>query len=300
MIKYVLMLPLALALASCGNTSETNTVESVSGNTSETNTVESEKNLVDYGDSSAPAEWPRVVLKTTVGNLTLALNPEQKLHTANFLKLVKSKYYNGHLFHRVIKDFMIQTGDPKSINAGPMAMLGDGGPSYVVPNEIKPNLYHFKGALAAARQSDDVNPMKNSSGSQFFIVTGTLLDDLHFKQSLEVQAFERFRNDPANQDYVRKGQALSQSGNMAALQELQLEVQKKMQPVIEELFGKIPSEVKQRYANWGGSPSLDNNYTVFGKLVSGYNVLSAIEKEPTGSGDRPKKDVKIIEAFIPE
>ncbi|NBX87189.1 MAG: peptidylprolyl isomerase, partial [Bacteroidetes bacterium] len=273
--------------------------------TTETNVVDSARNLVetdsvDYSDSTAPAEWPRVMLKTTAGNLTLALNPEQKQHTENFLKLVKSKYYNGQLFHRVIKDFMIQSGDPKSVNASPTAMIGDGGPNYTVPSEIKPNLYHFRGALAAARQSDDVNPMKNSSGSQFFIVTGTLLDDLHLKQSLEAQAFERFRNDPANQDYVRKGQALSQSGNMAALQELEQEVQKKMQPVIEELFGKIPSEVKQRYAHWGGSPSLDNNYTVFGKLVSGYNVLSAIEKEPTGSGDRPKKDVKIIEAFIPE
>ena len=292
MMKYALMLPIILAIASCSNTTETNVVDSAR------NLVETDS--VDYSDSTAPAEWPRVMLKTTAGNLTLALNPEQKQHTENFLKLVKSKYYNGQLFHRVIKDFMIQSGDPKSVNASPTAMIGDGGPNYTVPSEIKPNLYHFRGALAAARQSDDVNPMKNSSGSQFFIVTGTLLDDLHLKQSLEAQAFERFRNDPANQDYVRKGQALSQSGNMAALQELEQEVQKKMQPVIEELFGKIPSEVKQRYAHWGGSPSLDNNYTIFGKLVSGYNVLSAIEKEPTGSGDRPKKDVKIIEAFIPE
>ena len=281
-----------LAFAGCSNNTETNAVDSVK------NVVATDS--ADYSDSTAPAEWPRVVLKTSVGDLTLALNPEQKQHTENFLKLVKSKYYNGQLFHRVIKDFMVQTGDPKSVNASPTAMIGDGGPNYVVPNEIKPNLYHFKGALAAARQGDDVNPMKNSSGSQFFIVTGTLLDEMHFKQSLEAQAFEQFRKDPANQDYVLKGQALSQSGNMAALQELELEVQKKMQPVIEELYAKIPSEVKQRYANWGGAPSLDNNYTVFGKLVSGYNVLSAIENEPTGSADRPKKDVKIIEAFIPE
>lgn len=292
MMKNIFILPLMLAFASCSNNTEKNAVDSVK------NVVAADS--ADYSDSTAPAEWPRVVLKTSVGNLTLALNPEQKQHTENFLKLVKSKYYNGQLFHRVIKDFMVQTGDPKSVNASPTAMIGDGGPNYVVPNEIKPNLYHFKGALAAARQGDDVNPMKNSSGSQFFIVTGTLLDEMHFKQSLEAQAFEQFRKDPANQDYVLKGQALSQSGNMAALQELELEVQKKMQPVIEELYAKIPSEVKQRYANWGGAPSLDNNYTVFGKLVSGYNVLSAIENEPTGSADRPKKDVKIIEAFIAE
>ena len=292
MMKYALILPIMLAFASCNNTSETNVVDSA-------------KNLVDfdsldYSDSVAPKEWPRVVLKTTAGDLTLALNPEQKQHTENFLKLVKSKYYNGHLFHRVIKDFMIQSGDPKSINAGPTAMLGDGGPNYVVPSEIKPNLYHFKGALAAARQSDDVNPMKNSSGSQFFIVTGTLLDEMRLKQALEAQAFESFKKDPANQETILKGQALSQARNMAALQELEQDVQKRMQPIIEKLYAEIPSEVKQRYAHWGGSPSLDNNYTVFGKLVSGYHVLSAIENEPTGSADRPKKDVKIIEAFIQE
>jgi cyclophilin family peptidyl-prolyl cis-trans isomerase len=292
MMKYAFILPLMLVFASCSNNTETNAVDSVK------NLVDT--NSVDYSDSTAPAEWPRVVLKTTAGNLTLALNPEQKQHTENFLKLVKSKYYNGQLFHRVIKEFMIQTGDPKSVNAGPSAMIGDGGPNYTVASEIKPNLYHYKGALSAARQSDDVNPMKNSSGSQFFIVTGTLLDELHLKQSLEAQAFENFKKDPANQETFLKGQALSQAGNMAALQELEQDVQKRMQPFINKLYAEIPANVKQRYAKWGGAPSLDNNYTVFGKLVSGYNVLSAIENEPTGSADRPKKDVKIIEAFIPE
>jgi cyclophilin family peptidyl-prolyl cis-trans isomerase len=292
MMKYALIIPFTLALASCSNHAETNVVDSAK------NSIVTDS--ADYSDSTAPGEWPRVVLKTTAGNLTLALNPEQKQHTENFLKLVKSKFYNGHLFHRVIKEFMIQTGDPKSINAGPTAMLGDGGPNYTVPSEIKPNLYHFKGALSAARQSDEVNPMKNSSGSQFFIVTGTLLDELHLKQSLEAQAFEIFKKDPSNRETVMKGQALSQSGNMAAMQELEKEVHSKMQPIIEELYAKMPSEVRQRYAHWGGAPSLDNNYTVFGKLISGYNVLSAIENEPTGSADRPKKDVKIIEAFIQE
>jgi cyclophilin family peptidyl-prolyl cis-trans isomerase len=292
MMKYALMLPIMLAFGSCSNTTETNVVDSA------INVVETDS--ADYSDSTAAAEWPRVVFKTTAGNLTLALNPEQKEHTQNFLKLVKSKFYNGQLFHRVIKDFMVQSGDPKSVNASPSAMIGDGGPNYTVPSEIKPNLYHFKGALSAARQSDDVNPMKRSSGSQFFIVTGTLLDELHLKQSMEAQAFENFKKEPANQETFLKGQALSQAGNMAALQELEQDVQKRLQPIIDKMYASLPNQVKQRYANWGGAPSLDNNYTVFGKLVTGYNVLSAIENEPTGSADRPKKDVKIIEAFIQE
>ena len=123
---------------------------------------------------------------------------------------------------------------------------------------------------------------------------------MRLKQALEAQAFENFKKDPANQETILKGQALSQAGNMAALQELEQDVQKRMQPIIEKLYGEMPSEVKQRYAHWGGSASLDNNYTVFGKLVSGYHVLSAIENEPTTNADRPKKDVKIIEAFIQE
>jgi cyclophilin family peptidyl-prolyl cis-trans isomerase len=275
----------------------------------QTNLINAQKN-----ESNTPKleDGMYAEMTTSKGVIILQLEFEKTpLTVANFVGLAEGAientakkagvpFYDSLKFHRVIKDFMVQSGDPKSINASPTAMIGDGGPNYTVPSEIKPNLYHFKGALSAARQSEDVNPMKNSSGSQFFIVTGTLLDELHLKQSLEAQAFENFKKEPANQETFLKGQALSQAGNMAALQELEQDVQKRLQPIIDKMYASLPVQVKQRYANWGGAPSLDNNYTVFGKLVSGYNVLSSIENEPTGSADRPKKDVKIIEAFIQE
>ncbi|MFN5172961.1 MAG: peptidylprolyl isomerase [Bacteroidota bacterium] len=252
----------------------------------------------DYSDSTAPENWTRVSIKTTVGDMVLALNPEQKQHSENFIKLVNQGFYNGVLFHRVIKDFMVQTGDPKSKGAAPTAQLGDGGPGYTVPNEIKSEYKHFRGALSAARQSDEMNPMKNSSGSQFFIVTGTKVAEAQFKQALETIAFDIFRTDPANAETVRNGQIMSQSGNMAGLRAIELQVQERMKPIIDKLYAEIPEIDKKRYANWGGAPNLDNNYTVFGKLVSGYHVLSAIESQPTNMQDRPTRDISIIEAKV--
>jgi cyclophilin family peptidyl-prolyl cis-trans isomerase len=252
----------------------------------------------DYSDSTAPDNWTRVAIKTTVGDMVIALNPNQKQHSENFIKLVNQGFYNGVLFHRVIKDFMVQSGDPKSKGAAPNTQLGDGGPGYTVPSEIKSELRHFRGALSAARQSDDINPMKNSSGSQFFIVTGTKVSEAQYKMALETIAFDIFRKDPANAETVRNGQIMSQSGNMAGLRAIELQVKERMNPIIEKLYAEIPSADKKRYAQWGGAPNLDNNYTVFGKLISGYNVLSAIENQPTNMQDRPTRDISIIEAKV--
>lgn len=261
-------------------------------------TVEKPTPGEDYSDSTAPADWTRVSIKTTVGDMVVALNPEQKQHSDNFIKLVNQGFYNGVLFHRVIKDFMVQSGDPKSKGAGPNTQLGDGGPGYTVNNEIKSHLRHFRGALSAARQSDEINPMKNSSGSQFFIVTGSKVNESQYKMALETIAFELFRKDPANAETVRNGQLMSQSGNMAGLRAIELQVKEKMDPIIDKLYAEIPEIDKKRYATWGGAPNLDNNYTVFGKLIAGYNVLSAIENQPTNMQDRPTRDISIIEAKV--
>lgn len=113
-----------------------------------------------------------VKISTSFGDMVVKLYNETPLHRDNFLKLAKEGYYNDLLFHRVMKEFMIQGGDPQSRNAAPNARLGMGGPEYKIPAEIKPGFYHKKGALAAARQADQVNPQKMSSGSQFYIVQG--------------------------------------------------------------------------------------------------------------------------------
>lgn len=297
-MKPVIPIAIALfALAACNSTTKKNTGDStpIQNEISPSNASATGE---DFSDSIAPKDWVRVAINTTLGPMVVALNPLQKQHTNNFISLVNKGFYNGILFHRVIKDFMIQTGDPKSKNAAANASLGDGGPGYTVPSEIKSNLKHFRGAISAARQSDDMNPMKNSSGSQFFIVTGTQVAENQYKQALEQLAFEMFRKDPENAETVRKAQMMSQSGNMAALREIELQVQEKMKPLINKLYSDVPKTDIQRYAQWGGAPNLDNNYTVYGKLVSGYNVLSAIENQPTNQQDRPTQDIVIIEAKV--
>lgn len=195
-----------------------------------------------------------VELQTSKGTMVIRLSDSTPLHRNNFLKLVKQHYYDSILFHRVIANFMIQAGDPNSKRAKPGDRLGNGGPGYTVPAEIRQTLFHEKGVIAAARTSDDVNPQKASSGSQFYIVQGKIFLDAGL-DSVET--------------YRLKGR-------------------------------KIPAEQRRIYKTIGGTPHLDQNYTVFGKLVRGLNVLDSIAYTPTNGQmiDRPVADVKIIKARL--
>ncbi|MFM1791891.1 MAG: hypothetical protein RLZZ252_245 [Bacteroidota bacterium] len=280
----------------CGNKNSVNLMDSFSADSN--NAKPTTGDGVDYSDSTAPASWTRVEIKTSVGTMIVALNPAQKEHHDNFVKLVNSKFYDGVLFHRVIKNFMIQTGDPKSKLARAGAMLGDGDPGYTLPSEIKDTLYHFRGALSAARQADQVNPMKRSSGSQFFIVSGTKYSEADLRLALGNSVFQDFIANPANSEYNKRGEYYAQTGNQEALDQLQQEVQALCQPKLDAQFSKIPDNVKKRYMNWGGTPHLDNQYTVFGKLISGYHVLDFIESSVTDRNDRPEKDIKILSASV--
>jgi peptidyl-prolyl cis-trans isomerase B (cyclophilin B) len=195
-------------------------------------------------------QYPQVVLETNYGNITLKLYDDTPIHSENFIKLVNEGYYDGLLFHRVINNFMIQTGDPNSRNAQAGAMLGSGGPGYTLPAEFVPTYYHKRGALAAARQPDQINPQKESSGSQFYIVQG-----------------RRF-----------------------STQELNTMVQRGMHvPFTEE-------QIKQ-YVTEGGSPHLDYEYTVFGEMTRGFEVLNEIAKQPVDKNSRPINDVVIKKAY---
>lgn len=186
-----------------------------------------------------------VKIETTYGNMVVKLYNETPKHRDNFLKLVNDGTYNGLLFHRVIKDFMIQGGDPNSRNAQKGQMLGDGELGYTLPAEFVPSLYHKKGALAAARQSDMVNPKKESSSCQFYIVQGNKWD--------------------ANR--------LS---------------------MVEQRMGKtFTAEQAEVYATLGGTPFLDGDYTVFGEVVEGMEVIDKIAAVQTDVNDRPQEDVKM-------
>jgi cyclophilin family peptidyl-prolyl cis-trans isomerase len=196
-----------------------------------------------------------VELVTSMGSIVVRLSDSTPLHRDNFLKLVKQGYYDSVLFHRVINQFMIQAGDPDSKHAAAGVPLGEGGPPYTVPAEIRTSLFHKKGALAAARQSDDVNPQKASSGSQFYIVQGRTFSD----------------------------------GRMDTLETTRLNGR------------KIPAEWRQVYKTVGGTPHLDQTYTVFGEVVIGLDVVDKIAVVTTSKGDdrdRPLQDVRIIKAKL--
>lgn len=195
-----------------------------------------------------------VQLETTYGNIIIRLSDSTPLHRNNFLKLVKVGFYDSVLFHRVIQNFMIQSGDPNSKNAAAGQPLGNGGPNYTIPAEFRQTLFHKKGVIAAARTSDNVNPQKASSGSQFYIVQGRIFTDAGL-DSVETYRLKR----------------------------------------------KIPIEQREVYKTIGGTPHLDQNYTVFGEVVKGMDVVDKIAAVPTSKGadrDRPLQDVKILKAKL--
>jgi peptidyl-prolyl cis-trans isomerase B (cyclophilin B) len=191
---------------------------------------------------------------TTAGVITLRLSDSTPLHRDNFIRLVKTHYYDKVLFHRVIAHFMIQSGDPDSKRAVAGKPLGDGGPGYTIPAEFRASLFHEKGVLAAAREGDDVNPLKASSGSQFYIVQGKTYTDAGL-DSLEEKRLKR----------------------------------------------KIPLALREVYKMAGGAPWLDQQYTIFGKVISGIEVVDAIAVLPTSKAedkDRPLQDVRIIKVRL--
>ncbi|ERK38236.1 peptidylprolyl isomerase [Segatella baroniae] len=198
-----------------------------------------------------------VVLETSMGNVRIVLHNETPLHRDNFLKLVREGYYDGNLFHRVISSFMIQTGDSTSRHAQPGAPAGDYSPDYTLPAEIRyPALYHHRGAVAAARESDDVNPEHRSSASQFYIVYG-----------------RRFNEDMLDQVQARLDKATK--GKVT-----------------------IPPALREAYYKKGGTPHLDGQYTVFGEVVEGMDVVQAIQNVETDAHDRPLQDVRILRAVV--
>jgi peptidyl-prolyl cis-trans isomerase B (cyclophilin B) len=199
--------------------------------------------------NSATSKIPgaRVKLTTDSGVIVLRLYNQTPLHRDNFLKLVKQHYFDSLLFHRVIKNFMIQGGDPDSKNAKPGILLGNGGPSYTIPAEFDTSLFHKKGVLAAAREGDNVNPKKASSGSQFYIVQGKKFTDAG------LDSVETFR---------LKGR-------------------------------KLPIAHREVYKTIGGAPHLDMNYTVFGEVESGLEVVDKIASASRDSNNRPLTDIRM-------
>ena len=229
-----------IALASCSSPKKVKTEE----NSATTGATE----LTSQNNNTQ--KMTKVLLKTTFGDITIALYDDTPQHKENFIKLVNDKFYDGLLFHRIIKGFMIQGGDPNSKTAKAGQHLGDGDVGYKIPAEFVPAHYHKRGALAAAREPDQVNPQKASSGCQFYIVDGTVYD-----------------NEKMNMISQRTGKTFS------------------------------PEQV-QAYTTVGGAPWLDGDYTVFGEVIKGMEVVDKIADQQKDRNDRPLEDIKIISATI--
>ena len=242
-----------------------------------------------------------VKLETTMGNITVALYNETPKHRDNFIKLVKEGVYDSTLFHRVIKQFMIQAGDPDSKNASDTAMLGSGDVGYTIPAEFNPKFFHKKGVLAAARQGDDVNPEKASSGCQFYIVTGRKFTEpqlLGMENKINEQHEEALFDSLARQ-HMKEIYKLRKAGDNAGLLELQdtLEAQARELADKEEKFRFTPEQIKA-YSTVGGAPHLDGSYTVFGEVTEGMEVVENIEIAKTNRADRPVENIRILKASI--
>lgn len=243
-----------------------------------------------------------VCLETNYGKITVKLYPETTKHRENFLKLVNEGFYNGVLFHRVIADFMIQTGDPDSKTAKPGASLGSGDVGYTIPAEfIYPQYYHKRGALSAARQGDQTNPLKASSGCQFYIVQGRTFTDSELnsmeknnEQKLQAKMFQDILN--SKQDEVKKYRLERSQVKLDALRDSIL-------AEVNVLIGKrtdykFTEQQRSDYKTLGGTPHLDGDYTVFGEVTEGLDIVENISKTKTGRNDRPVEDIKILKAEV--
>lgn len=243
----------------------------------------------------------KVAISTTAGDITVLLYGDTPLHRDNFVKLVKQGYYNGTLFHRVINEFMVQAGDPNSRDAQPGQQLGAGGPGYTIEAEINyPKHFHKRGALSAARQGDQVNPERRSSGSQFYIVTGKAYTEQQLgmmeSQLQDMQKQGIFRQ--LVNENRQKITTMQQQRDSIGLQKLQEELIAITEQRAADSPAKLTDEQRKAYTTVGGTPHLDNQYTVFGEVISGMDVVEKIEKAETDRSDRPKEDIRILSMSI--
>jgi peptidylprolyl isomerase len=238
-----------------------------------------------------------ISMKTTMGDIKIKLYDGTPIHRDNFIKLVRSGFYDGVSFHRVIKNFMVQAGDPETRKSSSVT-LPDSLKTYTIPAEFNPEFFHKKGALAAARENNDVNPYMRSSGTQFYIVQGVKFTDEELNQAeqrinsnAKQGYFSRLMKETA--DSVKKvGQTLSD----AEIQEIASV--KMFQYLTTYKDYKISDQQRQVYKTSGGTPRLDGTYTVFGEVIEGLDVIDKIAGVQTDNADKPVNDVRILKMKI--
>ncbi|MDR1414477.1 MAG: peptidylprolyl isomerase [Odoribacteraceae bacterium] len=254
-----------------------------------------------FATCKEPVTTGKVVeLTTSLGKIKVRLYDETPLHRDNFLSLVERGVYDSLLFHRVIRDFMIQAGDPSSRHTAPGKHLGEASEGEDVPAEILPGFFHKRGALAAARQGDQQNPERRSSGSQFYLVQGEVFSPA------ELENLVRGINDSRRgeiyrallQKNVEKYQYLETANNPAALDSLNARINATCDSLFNAAKLILSDEQTSAYTTLGGSPHLDGAYTVFGEVISGLEVIDKIAAVPVDAYNRPLEDVRIVKARV--
>jgi len=249
-----------------------------------------------------------ISIKTPYGEIIVKLYDSTLKHKENFIKLADAGYFNGTLFHRVIQDFMIQGGDPDSKNAAPGVLLGDGDTSYTIPFEYVPSYLHKRGAFAAARESDDVNPLKTSSASQFYIVKGKVftndeLDAVELKVERRTKQYIMMDllKKEGKEDELKAFRQMADKRDTANIRQ----IINKYRNAVEAQYMrtkpfKLTEEQRSVYTTMGGTPHLDGAYTVFGEVLSGMEIVDQIAAVQTDTNDRPVQDIRMTIKVLKE
>ncbi|MBP1618928.1 MAG: peptidylprolyl isomerase [Bacteroidetes bacterium] len=247
-----------------------------------------------------------IEMKTDYGDIVFRLSDETPLHRNNFIRLIKKQVYDSLLFHRVIQNFVVQTGDPDSKHALPGVELGNGGLPYTVPKEVNEHLFHKRGALNAAREGDDENPLQASSSTQFTFIQGKIYNDstLNIAENRinYMLAYNRVIRKPENKqlyDQLRRLQTGKGAAGSLSLVAAEMKRLANAEAAASPRY-RIPDDRRQVYKTIGGAAHLDWSYTVFGEVIRGMDVVDKIAAAKTDKLDRPLKDVHILSVkFVP-
>jgi len=242
-------------------------------------------------------ESTTVLIKTTLGDIKLKLYDGTPFHRDNFILLINSGFYDGISFHRIIKNFMIQAGDPAT-KSGLSKNIPDSLKTYTIPAEFNNLYFHRKGALAAARQGNDVNPEMRSSGTQFYIVQGVKLSDDELNK-----AEQKINSNMKQSRFTELMKETSDSVRLAGKSITDAEIQeiasvKMFQYLTTYKDYKISDEHRNVYKTLGGTPRLDGTYTVFGEVIEGFDIIDKIAEAQTDNNDKPLTDIKILKMKI--
>jgi len=260
--------------------------------------------FLSFKEKGLAQELSRLVLiETSYGNIKIKLYNETPLHRDNFIKLVEKHFYDSLLFHRVINKFMIQGGDPDSKNAPSGKVLGEGDIGYTIPAEFNPALFHKRGVLAAARNGDEENPERASSGCQFYIVQGKVFTDSLLnvvgKRIDRMQAYNRVVRSTGNKNLFDILAKYQKDENVDSIKSTKAKIDKLTDNELLDIAPhQFTDEQRKIYTTVGGTPHLDNSYTVFGEVLEGMDVVDKIATAPRDKSDRPLRDIRMKISII--